>query len=107
MTSLELLNNAKDEILSLADAVLAKSASDDAETAHSLSSGGLQDLSENSSDKLAVTADFVFNNRASPLRVALGVGCFVADVVAKKMVRLNEFNKFFKKCIVANAVLIL
>ena len=96
MTSLELLNNAKDEILSLADAVLAKNGSDDAETADSLSSGGLQDLSENSSDKLAVTADFVFNNRASPLLVALGVGCFVADVVAKKMVRLNAFNIFLK-----------
>jgi hypothetical protein len=94
LTSLELLNNAKD-ILSLADAVLAKTASDDAETTDSLSSGGLQDLSENSSDKLAVTADFVFNNRASPLHVALAVGCFVADVVATKMVCLNTFNKIF------------
>jgi hypothetical protein len=95
VTSLELLNNAKDSVLLLADAVLAKTASDDADAAYVSSSAGL-DVSAVLSDKVAVTAKFVFHNRASPLRVALTVGCFVADVVAKKMVGLVEFCLFLK-----------
>ena len=79
----------------LADAVLAKTASDDADAAYVSSSADL-DVSAELSDKVAVTAKFVFHNRASPLRVALAVGCFVAEMVTKKMVGLVEFCLLLK-----------